>query len=60
MILDGFISRDEEIRLLNLVFSKHPKSGEAWAHRYCFSPSLLTLYLHLSTSTFTSLLSSEY
>lgn len=22
-----------EMRLLNLIFSKHPKSGEAWSHR---------------------------
>jgi len=33
MIKAGALHPAEEIRLLNLIFSKHPKSGEAWAHR---------------------------
>jgi hypothetical protein len=33
LLLCGFIKPDRELIFMNFVFSKHPKSGEAWAHR---------------------------
>eukprot|EP00164_Ancoracysta_twista_P010002 GFYU01014954.1.p1 GENE.GFYU01014954.1~~GFYU01014954.1.p1 ORF type:complete len:390 (-),score=15.11 GFYU01014954.1:38-1186(-) len=33
----------KEIHLLNLVFSKHPKSGEGWAHRRWVAERLLSV-----------------
>jgi hypothetical protein len=33
LMLSGALSEHDELRLSSLVFSKHPKSGEAWAHR---------------------------
>ncbi|EFA86310.1 hypothetical protein PPL_00100 [Heterostelium album PN500] len=32
-IQNGMLSHEMEIKFLNLVFTKHPKSGEAWCHR---------------------------
>ncbi len=33
LLLQHLTARDE-LRLLDLIFSKHPKSAESWAHRY--------------------------
>jgi protein prenyltransferase alpha subunit repeat containing protein 1 len=30
----GFVTPSEELKLMNLIFTKHPKSGEVWAHRF--------------------------
>jgi hypothetical protein len=34
LICAGLHSCREELLFLSLVFSKHPKAGEGWAHRY--------------------------
>ncbi|CEO96783.1 hypothetical protein PBRA_005387 [Plasmodiophora brassicae] len=33
LITRSVVDEADELRLVNLIFSKHPKSGEAWAHR---------------------------
>ncbi|KYR01437.1 hypothetical protein DLAC_01418 [Tieghemostelium lacteum] len=33
LILNGYNEHLKEIKLLNLIFTKHPKSGDAWTHR---------------------------
>lgn len=33
LVEKGFVSFEEEVQLLDLVFTKHPKTGDAWAHR---------------------------
>ncbi|EGG18505.1 hypothetical protein DFA_03999 [Cavenderia fasciculata] len=33
LCLSNYTTAEQEIKLLNLVFTKHPKSGEAWCHR---------------------------
>lgn len=32
-MLWGLLPYSQEVSLINLVFTKHPKSNEAWAHR---------------------------
>jgi protein prenyltransferase alpha subunit repeat containing protein 1 len=34
LILKGQLSHKDEINFLNVLFTKHPKSGECWSHRY--------------------------
>eukprot|EP00475_Leptophrys_vorax_P006981 TRINITY_DN14387_c0_g1_i1.p1 TRINITY_DN14387_c0_g1~~TRINITY_DN14387_c0_g1_i1.p1 ORF type:complete len:371 (+),score=85.96 TRINITY_DN14387_c0_g1_i1:285-1397(+) len=33
LLIHGEITAQTELKLSNLIFSKHPKSGESWAHR---------------------------
>eukprot|EP00298_Acanthocystis_sp_HF-20_P012833 c20082_g1_i3.p1 GENE.c20082_g1_i3~~c20082_g1_i3.p1 ORF type:complete len:418 (+),score=91.71 c20082_g1_i3:263-1516(+) len=34
LLILNLISKESEIRFLNLVFTKHPRRADAWAHRY--------------------------
>jgi len=34
LVLRGFVTPRDELKTLNFIFSKHPKSGDGWAHRY--------------------------
>eukprot|EP01133_Synstelium_polycarpum_P008676 gene8676-10188_t len=33
LISSGLLTHADEIKMLNFIFTKHPKSGEAWSHR---------------------------
>jgi hypothetical protein len=51
LLLDRLVTASSELQFLNLIFSKHPKSGDGWAHRYVplllqmSSMSLLLLFI---------------
>jgi protein prenyltransferase alpha subunit repeat containing protein 1 len=34
LIISQIVTAQEEWDLIDLIFTKHPKSSEAWAHRY--------------------------
>jgi protein prenyltransferase alpha subunit repeat containing protein 1 len=47
MIVHGTLSAEKEVKFLDVIFSKHPKSPSAWHHRrWC----LLRLFCHASTN----------
>lgn len=35
LVLTGICTVEEELNLAALIFTKHPKSSDGWAHRYC-------------------------
>lgn len=37
LLLLGHTKPESELRLMDLIFSKHPKSAESWAQRYDMS-----------------------